>query len=457
MWLSDTLQNLVANLGTLGKSKAANDSFTLREFQYQELMALYRSDWIGRKVIDAPVFDMFREWRNWQAEDTDIELMEQAEDHHQVRNKLALALRMARLYGGAAIIIGADVANPDQPLRPNAIGKGGLKYLTVVSRLHLHVNQIDRDPSSPTFGTPLFYTLGSQTQGSVQIHPSRVLRFIGSDRLDIDFNVDGWGDSVLMAMYDAIHHAALSQAGIAELIHEAKVDVIKVPNLGMQLGTPEGTKQLTNRFSVANTLKSINNTLLLDAQEEWDRKQTSFTALPDILDRYLQIVSGAADIPATRLLGQAPKGLSATGDSDMRNYYDMVVSMREQAIGPQLAYLDQILWLDAKGSIPQDVYPEWEPLWQLTPSEKATIAFQKAQATNIYATLNIMPEEALRSGVQNQLIEDGTYPGLEAAIEALRSQGVDPLEPPVEEDPANDNPKTGSSVSNDRYQLTRLS
>lgn len=442
----DNMSNFIAQLG-VGKSKAAQDQFIMRDFTRNELMALYRSDWIGRKVIDAPVFDMFREWRCWQADDADIELMEQAEDHHQVRNKLSMALRMARLYGGAAIIIGADVANPSIPLRPNAVGAGGLKYLTVVSRFDLAVTEIDRDPASPTFGTPLFYTLASLNGGAVNIHPSRVLRFIGADRLDIDINVDGWGDSVLMAMYDAVHHAALSQAGIAELIHEAKVDVIQIPNLGSNLSTDEGTKAIAKRFSNANMLKSINNMLLLDKDEVWDRKQTAFTGLPDILDRYMQIVSGAADIPATRLLGQAPKGMSATGDSDMRNYYDMVVSMREQAIGRQLAYLDQILWLDAKGSIPPDAYPEWEPLWQMTPAEKATVAFNKAQATNIYATLNIMPEEALRAGVQNQLIEDGTYPGLEAAIEDLRSQGVDPLEPPVEEDPANDNPTADRSLS----------
>jgi phage-related protein (TIGR01555 family) len=358
---------------------------------------------------------------------------------------------MARLYGGSGIIIGADVADPSQPLRPNRIGRGGLKYLTVVSRFDLSVTEIDRDPASTTFGEPKFYTLSSLNGGAVNIHPSRVLRFTGSDRLDIDFNADGWGDSVLMAMYDAVHHAALSQAGIAEMIHEAKVDVIKVPNLGSALSTEEGTKALTTRFTNANILKSINNMLLLDSQEEWDRKQTSFAALPDILDRYLQIVSGAADIPATRLLGQAPRGLNATGDSDMRNYYDMVVAMREQAIGRQLAYLDQILWIDAIGSIPKDVYPEWEPLWQLTPGEKATIALQKAQATNIYGTLNIMPEEALRAGVQNQLIEDGTYPGLEAAIEQLRLAGVDPLEPPEQEDPQSDNPTADRSLSYYRH------
>jgi phage-related protein (TIGR01555 family) len=315
----------------------------------------------------------------------------------------------------------------------------------------LSVTEIDRDPASPTFGEPLYYTLASLNGGAVNIHPSRVLRFIGAERLELNFNVDGWGDSVLMAMYDAIHHAALSQAGIAELIHEAKVDVISVPNLASNLSTDEGTKAIAKRFSNANMLKSINNMLLLDVGETWDRKQTQFAGLPDILDRYMQIVSGAADIPATRLLGQAPKGMNATGDSDMRNYYDMVVAMREQAIGRQLAYLDQILWIDAKGSIPKDVYPEWEPLWQMTPKEKADVAYVKAQASNIYATLNIMPEEALRAGVQNQLIEDGTYPGLEAAIEDLRSQGVDPLEPPEEEDPANDNPTADRSLSYYRH------
>jgi hypothetical protein len=90
-------------------------------------------------------------------------------------------------------------------------------------------------------------------------------------------------------------------------------------------------------------------------------------------------------------------------------------------------------------------------MWQMTETEKAAIAYQKAQATNIYATLNIMPEEALRAGVQNQLIEDGTYPGLEAAIEGLRSQGVDPLEPPKEEDTQSDNPTADRSLSYYRH------
>ena len=58
--------------------------------------------------------------------------------------------------------------------------------------------------------------------------------------------------------------------------------------------------------------------------ETYQQKQISFASLPDVARLFLQIASGAADIPVTRMLGQAPAGLNATGDSDTRNYYDRV-------------------------------------------------------------------------------------------------------------------------------------
>lgn len=457
MQIVDSLINLIAGVGT-SKSKLTNDKFIRREVSDSELWDMYRCDWLARKIVDVPVSDMLREWREWQADPKLIEAIENAEERWQVQETLSQASLYARLFGGSAIVIGADTANPEKPLDPLAISQGSLKYLTAFAQQDLPAGDIDRDPYSPNFGKPAFYQLSTQTS-SVNIHWSRVLRFVGNNRLDTNASrsVSKWGDSILAAAYDAIHHAALSQQGIADLIHEAKIDIIKVPNLGQMLSTQEGTEQMVKRFTGANMLKSNTNSLVLDAQEEWDRKQTSFSALPDLIDRYLSIVAGAADIPATRLLSQSPGGLNATGNSDIRNYYDSLAGKRRDTIEPNLKILDRILWLDAVGRIPKDAYYEWCPMWQMTEAEKATVAYQKAQATNIYATLNIMPEEALRAGVQNQLIEDGTYPGLEAAIADLLAKGIDPLEPAAEEDPANDNPKTNSPVSNDRYQLTRMS
>lgn len=54
----------------------------------------------------------------------------------------------------------------------------------------------------------------------------------------------------------------------------------------------------------------------------------AFDSVRAWLDRFLQIVSGAADIPAIRLLSQSPAGMNATGESDLRNYYDRLSACR---------------------------------------------------------------------------------------------------------------------------------
>lgn len=444
MAIYDSLVNFVAQMGTTGKSKLANDAFTFTERSLIELTALYRGDWIGRKIVDAPVYDMLREWRAWQAEPHLITAIEAAEKKHDIKRKISRATRLGRLYGGGAIIIGADVQNPEKPLNAMRIGKGGLQYLTVVSRHALSTPEIDRDPRSPTFGQPFFYELHARTGTMVRLHPSRVIRFLGADRLDDDLAIiDCWSDSTLLAAYDAIHHAAMTQTAIAELVHEAKVDVIRVDNLGAALGNDAGTSQLVKRFSNANMLKSLNNMLLLDKNEEWDRKQTSFANLPDVIDRYLQIVCAASDIPATRLLGMTTKGLNNSGEGDLRNYYDMLAGMRGETIGAQLEYLDRILWIDAIGAVPKDAYFEWRPIWQMAPREKADIAKVKADTTKIYAELGLIDETALREGATNQLIEDGVYPGLEAAIAEIQSSLNGKGQEPTAE---NDNPEADSPV-----------
>ena len=444
---TDSLVNLAAQLAS-GKSKLANDAFVFQDRDRLELSNMYRGDWMARKIVDVPVFDMLREWRTWQAAPELIETIEAAEDFHQVAAKVSRAARRGRLFGGGAIVVGADVANPERPLTPANMGRGGLKHLTVLSRFAFNIPEIDRDPRSPTFGRPLYYEIRTDRGEGVRLHPSRVIPFVGSDRLEPETSlVDGWSDSILLSTYDAVHNAALAQTAVAELVHEAKVDVISIPNLGAQLGTTEGTRTIAERFSNANVIKSINRMLLLDDQEKWERKQTSFAGLPDLISQYLQILSAASDIPATRLLGTQAKGLNASGEGDLRNYYDMLAGLRKQTIWPQLAYLDQILWVDATGSIPRDAWAEWAPMWQMSEKEKADIAKTRADTTKIYAELALLPDEALRLGVQNQLIEGGVYPGLEAAIAALRSSGDDQGEDAPEDD---DDPEADRSLGDAR-------
>ena len=408
----DTLTNLVAGLFT-GKDKLAHDRFGLVPQDRGQLDAAYRGDWIARKVIDVPPFDMTREWRRWHAAPEQIAAIEAEEARLDVQRKVARALRLARLYGGAALVLGAGDGDPAQPLPP--LGRGALRYLHVTHRWEIMPGEIDRDVLSPGFGEPGWYQVASAGRGGVRLHPSRVVRLAGAELPD-GAGTDGWGDSVLQAVMDAIRQAGLAAQGVATLIHEAKLDVIRIPQLTQNLAQADYAKRLVERFTLANTMKGLVNALVIDKEEEWDRKQLSFAQLPEIMQQYLQIAAGAADIPATRLLGQAPAGLNATGEGDIRNYYDRIAAEQRVTLGPALRRLDEALILSALGSRPPEIRSEWAPLWQLGAGEAAAIGKTKAETSALYAGSGLIPPEVLARAVRNQVVEDGTYPGIEAAF-----------------------------------------
>jgi len=414
MFALDTLTNVVAGLFG-SKDKLASDRFGFFSQDRGQLEAAYRGDWIARKIIDVPPFDMTREWRDWQAEQKQIEAIEATEERLGVQRKVARALRLARLYGGSALVMGAGDADPTKPMPP--IGKDGLKYLHVMHRWEITPGQIDRDVMSPLFGEPSYYQVSS-TGGAVKLHPTRVIRLLGAELPDWTMQgTDGWGDSVLQAVMDAVKQAGLATQGVAMLIHEAKLDVIRIPNLSQNLSAKDYASRLVDRFTLANTMKGLVNALVIDKEEEWDRKQISFAQMPEIMQQYLQIAAGAADIPATRLLGQAPAGMNATGDSDIRNYYDRISAEQKVMLTPSLRRLDEALIASALGTRPAEIYFNWAPLWQMSETEAATVAKTKAEATQIYAANDLIPPAVLAAAVRGQVVEDNTYPGIEAAYD----------------------------------------
>lgn len=434
MWARDSLQNLFSGLGT-AKDKAANDRFGFTPLSDQQIDAMCDGDWVARKLVDLPVKDMMRVWRKWDATPAAVDKFEAAEKRHGVRRKIATAMMLARRYGGCAIIIGDGATDPTKPLNANALKRGGLKYLTVVKKQHITCGPPDRNVESPTYGEPVFYTLNAgELSTGVQLHPSRVIRFLGAERFDLTSETLGWGYSALQAPYEAVHHAALASGAIASLVHEAKVDIISVKNLGAALSTDAGTAALTKRFSIANMMKSINNMLLLDADEVHDRKQVSFTGLPDLMHRFLSVAAAAADIPACRFLAQsASAGLNSSGDTDIRNYYDNLSGERERVIVPVLDRLDDLLWRDATGKpAATTACYQFTPLWQPTEKERAETMKIVADACGALVLGSFVDERALSVGLVNYLVETGLFPGLEHALDESATLAADPA---TENDP----------------------
>lgn len=416
----DTIENLASGLMS-SKDKLKHTTFITRAIDREQIDAMYRNDWIAHKAVDIIPEDMTRAWRSWQADEKQITKIEETERKFRLRQKIKLANQMARLYGWAAILIGDGSNNPETPLDVERIQADGLKYLHVLHRHMMTFNELDRDIGSPDFMKPLrFELLGKFSR--VRVHPSRLVMFVPHPNPALDLDEQTLGDSTIQVMYDAVSQAQSSAANIASLIFEAKVDVVKVPDLASQLSTVDGTNALRKRFILADQMKSNINMLLLGSEEEYDRKQTTFSGLNEILREYMSIVSGAVDIPITRFLSQSPGGLNSTGDADIRNYYDHVSAEQENMLRPTIETLDEVIIRASLGSRPDEIFYEWNPLWQMTEKERAEIGKTNAETSKIYASAGLIDDRVLVRGVQNQVIESGLYPGIELDFEEVEEE-----------------------------------
>jgi phage-related protein (TIGR01555 family) len=427
-YLSDKLVNLVSSLGT-ERDKASSSMYAPTFMSDQELINAYRGAWLPRKIVDIPALDATRRWRGWQADKDQIEKIEAEEKRLDLRRKIKTAMTRARLFGGAAVLIGTGERDTSLPLSADRIGPGGVKYLTVLNRRQLSPTEIEQDVMSDLFGKPKAYRLAGS---SIDIHPSRLVLFMGAEHPDPELAQGleyGWGDSVLQSLFEAIKQSDGTMANVASLVFESKVDVIKIPDFMQRLQDPAFKTQVLERIRLANMAKGINGTLLLDAEEGYESKEATFNGLPDVMDRFLQQVSGAADIPATRLLGQSPSGLNSSGESDLRNYYDRVQAIQELDVGPAMANLDDCLIRSALGARPAEVHYIWNSLWQPTANDRATIGKTTADTIKTLADTRLWHADALSQAGTNLLVELGVMPGLEAAVDEFGSALVDEEEP----------------------------
>lgn len=426
--IGDGLANALSGLGT-ERDKAAATYYAEPTIDPQELVNAYRGSWMARKIVDIPALDSCREWRAWQAADGQIELIEAEEKRLNVRAKVLEARKKARLFGGAAVY--ADFGDDaSQPLDLERVKKGGIRFLTVFTPRQLVPGDLETDPMSEFFGMPKEFTVAGGATGQARIHPSRLTTFYGAELPDRDIasSAFGWGDSVLVSVMSAVKQAESASANINSLIFEANVDVVSIEGLAEILKMAGGEDKVRELLKLNLDAKSNLRALVLDAKNTYARKAVSFASLPDLLDRYDQHAAGAADIPMTRFMGMSPGGLNSAGESDLRNYYDRIAAGQTLEMGPALTRLDEALIRSATGARDTAIHYDWNPLWQLSEKDKADIFKTKSDAARTIAgnggtSEPLMPIEALSDALVNELVEDGSLAGLEAAIEEYGKLG----------------------------------
>lgn len=441
--IGDGLMNVITGAGTSADRTTAA-RYQMGWISQYQVEASYRTSGLSRKIHDIPPYEMTREGRDWQAGDKDIEKLESLERKLGVWAKVRQAFTTARLFGGAAIILGL----PGDPTVAAGMPRAnGLSYITVVSRYQLNLGPLDTDLRSPYFGQPTYYEMNSGS-ASVKIHPSRVIAVIGQPvpvgSIAMGDNQGFWGDPLLLSIEAACKNVDASHGNIAALLSEAKVDTITMSRLSDNLGTTEGEALLTNRIRVSQLFQSMFNTRLLDGgagpdtADKWETRQLSFAGLPEVVRAFQVYVAGVADIPYTRLFGESPGGLNATGDGQQTDFNRMIRSKQNTELRPVLDRIDEYLIPSALGNRPSDVYWEFAPLENVSPEVASRIEKSDAETVKIYADAGAVPEAVIAAMTRGRLIESGYWPGVETAYEESDAAGEvedipEPDEPDVEE------------------------
>lgn len=429
--LADGLVNVVSGVGGhADKSRAARYAPSYVTTEQSE--AAYRfGSGAFRKIIDIPPYEMTREGRDWQAKPGVIEKLESAETAFDLWGKLRAVETAARLHGLAYLVLGLPGNTQSPAPTPR---RDGLKYVLVMGRDQLTASEIDTDLNSSGFGEPKYYEM-SGTGVSQRIHPSRVIPVIRQPKPAGARDTQFGGDPMLATIETSMKNVDNSQANVAALLHELKVDTIGIVNLTQMLSTAEGEQRVMKRLQVGQQAASILNSRLLDtgvdgkSGESWETRQLALSGIPEVLREFKSFLAGVSDIPYTRLWGESPGGLNSTGKGEQTDFNRSIRSRQNTDLRPVIDRVDYWLIPSALGSRPSDIYWTFAPLGEQDEETASKVEKTDAETLAIYVDKALIPDSVAADMAKNRIIEGGRWPGSEVSFETAEAAGeVAPLE-----------------------------
>ena len=397
---NDGWANIHTNLGFDSRANLTKYSTNNTILSKPVLESMYRNEGVVRKIVDIYVDESLRSFI--QAEQGLIDEL----DRLKVKKYLMDACKDARLFGGSIIVAFIDDGkNLEEELDLTSIRKV-VQFRSYdcfqVTWDHIDINT---DYLDNNFGEPIIYNINPVKGVPFKVHASRIWKFSGA-RIPSESKDQnkGWDDSVLQSIYEHLRNLGNTYNSCAEIVQDFTVSILHINGLGNKMKT--NSAELERRLQHFKMRRSTANMITIDADtEKYEKISSNISGLPELLDRFTEVISATTDIPQTKLLGRAPGGLNSTGKHDEVNWNNKVEEYRDLNIKPALKWILSLVESQQDLEAGLDFQWEFKSLNIPDVEETARVKLINAQMDQIYMDRNAVDPAMLF----RKRYEDGEY------------------------------------------------
>ena len=387
-----------------------------------------------RTCIQTVADDITREWIDITGGDeTDPDKIKQITERCEklkLRKIFNTAVATMGYMGGAFIYIDTGTDDPSIPLqiseKSDEIKQGTELKLVVIDPVNCApgtYNAIDPLKSSYMSDPDYWLILGKR------VHASRLV--ILRDNLPPTLLRPAYnflGIPMAQILWDYVMHWNRARVATSGILEKLNLLVFQT-NTEDLLSQPQGVQQLDAKMLALSRYRDNDSVVVCDKTAE-DIKNITLTisGVVDVVRQSLEFIAAINRTPAVKLLGISPSGFNATGESDIRNYYDHIMSKQELLHDGILRIL-RAIQLSVLGEIDQSINFEFNPLG--TEDETGDIESASARV-NMLATLlqaNVISADEARQAVKDDpkaklgfLSDDAPEPNMGAMMPEMANQ-----------------------------------
>ena len=382
---ADSFVNFAQKLGIGADNALSSSTYGYNPITRNRILLewIHRGSWLGGVAVDLVADDMTRAGVDFVSEmaPDDSEIISSVATRLGIWDQTNEAVRWSRLYGGCVAVLLIDGQDLKTPFRLETVGKGQFKGMLALDRWMMDPSLEDLVTDyGPHLGLPKYYRVGANSPAlrGQTIHHSRLaFRLEGvqlpySQRLTENL----WGISVLERLYDRMVAFDSASTGAAQLVYKAYLRTLKITGLREIVAAGGAPMDGLMRYTeVMRRFQGMEGITLLDGEDTFETQgHQAFSGLSDALNQFGQQLSGALQIPLTRLFGQSPAGMSATGESDLRTYYDHIRQQQNKTLMGGITTAYKCIAQSEGIKLPENFSLKFTSLMELDDIEKADVA-----------------------------------------------------------------------------------